>query len=280
MLRTLAGIALVALVALAPRTGHALDIPNLDLKVGIRGGPNVPLMLEPSGTSEFSTTPYTNYYGIGYNFGLALHFRMLSIISIEMGWMRSWERMDGRVELDTVLDRSTTPAQKQEFTQAFEARRDHIPIVAQFALPIGVARPFLSVGVDVVANTANRSYEVEELNDPIPGLGDDSRISTQLANEWRNSIEAQNGIAGSLDDDPGTYIGIIAGLGVDIALEKVEIPVEFRMHFYPSAGGDMSDRGTFPSGTQQAFDSASAPRYNDTPNMQLFILFGLDYVIF
>ena len=51
------------------------------------------------------------------------------------------------------------------------------------------------------------------------------------------------------------------------------------MHFYPEAGGAMSGRGTFPSGTQQAFEAANA-RYNDTPTMQLFILFGFDYVIF
>ena len=280
MKRSLFGLTLVALVALTPQNAAALDIPRLDLKLGLRGGPSVPFMQEPSGMGDFATTPYTNYYGLGYNVGLALHFRMLNVISVELGWMRSWDTMRGRYELDDVLDRSATPAQKQELGQVFEAQRDHIPIVAQLALPIGVARPFLSFGVDVVTNTTNRSYRVEELNDTVP-IGDDySGLSSQLTEDWRRSTPAQNALNAGLDEAPGTHLGIIAGLGVDIALDKFEIPVEFRMHFYPEAGGAMSDRGTFPSGTQQAFEAANAPRYNDTPTMQLFILFGFDYVIF
>ena len=65
-------------------------------------------------------------------------------------------------------------------------------------------------------------------------------------------------------------IGIILGLGVDIVLEKVEMLIEFWAILYLGMGNDLAERGDFDGG----------PAYNDNWSAQLFILFGLDYVLF
>lgn len=255
-------------------TAHAFDIPALTLKAGVRGGASVPFMLEPAGTEASPDVPYASYYGVGYNVGLNLHFRALDIISIETGWYRSWDNLSGTIELDDV--RESAPdgrLRKQEALQRFRTSSDHIPVVLQVAIPISVARPFVSVGVDFALNRSNRRYNVESSGDPVPGVDEDG-LTADLAQQWQQSARGQNLLNATLNDDPGTTVGIVAGVGVNIALDKVELPVELRAVITPSAGGTLSDRGDFPS------SGAGPTRYNDVWSTQVFLMLGLDYVIF
>lgn len=261
---------------------HALDIPTFDLKIGIRGGASVPLLLDPADSGLYPNVPYTTYYGVGYNFGLNLHFRMFDILSIESGWYRSYDNLSGTIELNDVREASSDGRlRKQEFLQRFRTASDHIPVVLQVAIPISVARPFASVGLDFTVNRLQRRYNVERTTDPVPGIDEDG-LTAELAAEWAESERGQNALTAALAPDPGLTVGIIAGLGVNIALDKVELPIELRAVLTPSAGGALNDRGEFPSASQVVSRGTTdtGTRYNDVWTTQFFILVGLDYLIF
>ncbi|MFT4705970.1 MAG: hypothetical protein ACI81R_003686 [Bradymonadia bacterium] len=271
-MRLLAILALT-LATLLPGSAFAYDLPGFDLKLGVRGGAGFSLVTEPSGTDAYPDIPYTDYYGFGAAFGLAAHVRILSIISFETGWIRSWDSVRGTIELDDVLAANGSRRERQELVQHISARRDHIPLILQFAIPIGVARPYLSVGVDLTISRGNRSYEVEAGDNDVPGVRDGNLASDpSLVSQWGSSPTAQNALNGRINRSSGDEVntGIIVGLGVDIALEKIEMPVEFRAILYPGTGSTLADRGAFDEG----------PAYNDNWSAQLFILFGLDYVLF
>ncbi len=266
---------------------HALDLYGIDLKVGARGGANISLMAEPADADAYRNVPYADYFGVGWNAGVALNFRIFNIGAIEIGWMRSHESANGTIELEDVVDcrRSPTNCPRQELEQEFSFDANHIPIVAQVSLPFGVARPFLSIGADLVISRDNREMTVTSPN-PLPSeLDANNADNADLLDDWATSARAQAGLAATLD--PGaseTYVGLIAGLGVNIVLERVELPVEFRMHLYPESGTTLGERGTFPDAcTDEAcayVPGTPAPQYNDLWTAQFLVLFGIDYRIF
>jgi len=157
----------------------------------------------------------------------------------------------------------------------------------QASLPTGVARPFISLGVDLVLDRRNREYDYNAI-DPLPGdLDPNVEAEAATIEDWETSATAQNVFRAGLNPDTmDTYAGFIAGVGVNIALKRVELPVEFRMQFYP-AGDGTADRGQFQQCAPDVdpscldFDPASpAPLYNDVWRTQFLVLFGIDYRIF
>lgn len=289
---------LVLLIACSafPRTASALDIGGMDLRIGVRGGAAVSFMNKPSDLDLYGSTPYANYMGLGWTFGAALNFRLLGIVGIEAGWMRTLETAQGSIELRDVRQcqpDGSGPCQRQEFDQEFERTIDRIPLTLQLALPTGLARPFLNLGVDLVVNQTNRSYAAVA-RDPLPAdlAADDPRLE-----QWEGSYVGQNGLRASLNPEINeAYAGIIAGVGVDIQIRSIAIPIEFRANIYPSAGALVPQRGRFgdpcvvPDPLTGEIQSQAAPLctvgpntppqlYNDRWPMQFMILFGIDYRI-
>lgn len=288
MQRVLGGL-VASVILFAASSASALEIYGIDMKIGLRGGPNMPLMNEPPERSRlYASTPYTNYTGLGWNVGGALSVRAFDIASLEIGILYSQERVSGTVELDDVQEQIGTRAFNQEIEQTFSVSQVHIPIVAQASLPTGVARPFISLGVDLVTSRGSREYDYNGI-DPLPDELDPT-IESEAATleQWENSALAQNVFRGELNSDTAsTYAGFIAGVGVNIALKRVELPVEFRLHLYPESGGTMGDRGNFEQCAPEVdpscldFDPAApAPQYNDVWTTQFLVLFGIDYRIF
>lgn len=294
-----------------PAAASAWELPFVDLKIGLRGGANISLLADPPDSGQLyqyqfvpqnaltdeprnsTYIPYTNYYGTGWNAGAALNVRFVDIVALEFGYQRATESARGTIELADVRDCSflpDNPCYRQEVEQEFSQIAHHVPIVAQFYLPLGVARPFISLGVDVVVNRTDRQLQLNGRS-PLPSELDPSNPdqAATLA-EWNASPLGQNLLRAELNpDSPDSFGGFIAGLGVDIVLKKIEIPVEFRMHLYPSTGGSISQRGNFGTvcprelaasgGCADPLTSA-APQYNDVWTSQFFILFGLDYLLF
>jgi hypothetical protein len=300
-----------ALGTLATSEANAWELPVVDLKIGLRGGANIAYMANPPDSDElyqyqftladsadsdprYSTyVPYENYYGVGWNLGAAINLRFIDIVGLEIGYQRATESARGTVELADVRDcqyAPSNPCYRQEVEQEFSLVAHHIPIVAQVYLPLGVARPFISLGVDVVASRTDRQLAVNARS-PLPSqLDPNNEDQAATLNEWNNSPLGQNVLRSELNpDSPEVFGGFIAGLGVDIALKRIEIPVEFRMHLYPATGASTTQRGEF--GTPCPRDlaatgacpdplSLAAPQYNDVWTTQFFILFGLDYLLF
>ncbi len=292
MLRSLAAtVTCVVLLSAVPAS--ALDIGGVDLRVGLRGGANMSYMNEPVGTQLFYSTPYTDYLGLGWSFGTVVNFRMLGFIGVEAGWMRSLESAEGTIELREVrrcLDANGQgPCKRQQVDQLFERTSDHIPLTLQLALPTGVARPFLNLGIDLVVNQTNRRLRIEG-RDPLPSEidvtdGVTDELDQQVLDQWNASVVGQNVLRSGLNPDVNAaYAGFIAGIGVDIRIKSVAIPVEFRANIYPSAGGTIQQRGAFGDpcveGTCVVGPNTPQPLYNDRWPMQFLILFGLDYRIF
>lgn len=280
-------VAVVAATLFVALPAHALDLYGIDLKVGVRGGANISLMAEPAGADAYRNVPYADYFGVGWNAGVALNFRIFNIGAIEVGWMRSHESASGSIELEDVVDCRFNPLNcpRQEIEQEFSFDADHIPIVAQVSLPFGVARPFLSIGADLVIGRNNRELSVTS-DDPLPNeLDANDPDNADLLEDWATSARAQAALASSLNPDASeTYVGLIAGLGVNIVLERVELPVEFRMHLYPESGATLDDRGVFPPACTDEecvyVEGTPPPRYNDIWTAQFLVLFGVDYRIF
>lgn len=278
-------LALLTLVAAVPAS--AADVYGLDLRVGLRGGPNLSLMNKPADARLYGDTPYETYYGAGWTLGGAVNLRLFDIVALETGYMYASESVSGTVELRNVRDcrYAPNPCQRQEVDQTFSRRVHHVPIVLQASLPTGVARPFVSVGIDLVFNPSDRRYEVNGRS-PLPDeLDPNDEDDAALIEQWSRDGLAQATLNASLSDDTADmYAGLIAGLGVDIALERIEIPVEFRFHLYPSSGASISERGRFagPCASEDCvYDPARpSPEYNDVWTTQFLVLFGIDYRIF
>ena len=281
-----AALAAVTLL-LAASSASAAEVYGLDLRVGLRGGPNLSLMNKPADARLYGDTPYETSHGSGWNLGAAINLRLFDIAAFEAGYMYASESVSGTIELKNVRDcrYAPSPCQRQEVDQTFSRRVHHVPLVLQASLPTGVARPFVSVGVDLVFNPTDRTYEVSGRS-PLPDeLDPNDEDDAALLDQWAVDGLAQATLAGTLSDDTSAfYAGLIAGIGVDIALDRIEIPIEFRFHLYPSSGGTINERGSFagPCTTEDCvYDPARpSPEYNDIWTTQFFILFGLDYRIF
>lgn len=282
-MRALFPAALVGTLLL-PGAAHALDLFGVDLKIGVRGGPNLSLLNKPAGAEAYGAVAYPTLYGIGWNVGGALNVRAFRMVALEVGYSFSREQVASSYELDDVLDCSAGDGRCDKQRIGIEMSHDatHIPIVAQLVLPLGPARPFVSVGLDLVLGHSNRALSAVE-EDPWPeNIDGDTDAERDLIDDWATSPAARNVRSATLNDAPDPYLGILAGVGVDIVPGVVEIPVEFRLALYPSAGGTMSERGAFPGPcVEETCAIAESPlRYNDTWTTQFLVLFGLDYVIF
>jgi hypothetical protein len=296
MRRILTAVALSLACGLLPNSASALDIGGMDLRIGARGGAAVSYMGKPRDLDLYGSTAYANYMGLGWTFGAVMNFRLFGVVGIEAGWMRTLETAQGSIELRDVRQcqpDGSGPCQRQEFDQEFERTIDRIPLTLQLALPTGLARPFLNLGVDLVVNQTNRNYAVVG-RDPLPAdlADDDPRLE-----QWEASYVGQNALRASLNPDVNeAYTGIIAGIGVDIQIKSVAIPIEFRANIYPSAGATIPQRGRFgdpcvvPDPLTGEIENQAAPvctvgpntppqLYNDRWPMQFMILFGIDYRI-
>jgi hypothetical protein len=286
MMRTLLCSAAFLLAAL-PTAANALDLYGVDLKIGVRGGPNVSLLNKPGGAEAWNSVAYPTMYGIGWNVGGAINFRALRFLGLEVGYTFSREHVAASYELDDVLDCSAGDGRcdKQRIGLEMAADTTHIPVVLQFILPLGPARPFVSVGLDLVTARRNQSFTAVE-EDPWPEhITGDSEYDLDLIDDWENSPAAVNVRNATINPDTeNTHLGILAGFGVDIVPGVVELPVEFRLGLYPAAGGTLPERGVFPGpcaeGECDAADPTNPVLYNDVWTTQFLVLFGLDYVIF
>lgn len=274
--------AIVAMVvALAANQAFALDLYGVDLKLGVRGGPNVAFLPRPVDSGEDDAiNPQALFYGVGWNVGTAIQVRAFDIVGLELGWFYASEQAEARIELEGVSDCSNGPrCSVQEAGARLDYNAHHLPLVLQIAAPLGTARPFVTTGIDFVIARNNRSFSTFE-RDPYPENLDPA-TQGDLIERWDNSVEAAYLRNATLNrDHPERIAGIIAGVGLNIAVDKIEIPVEFRLNIYPVTGSNLSERGVFaPAGTE-TYDDRVTVQYNDTWNYQLFIMVGLDYVIF
>lgn len=274
---TLLGIAVLTLSADA----RALDIYGVDLKVGVRGGPNVSFLPRPVDVGEDDElNPQGLFYGVGWNVGLSLTARAFDIVGLEVGWLRGYETAEATIELEGVSDCSSGPrCSVQEVGAQLDFTSHHIPIVLHLSLPLGKARPFVTTGLDLVVARNDRNFSRFTI-DPLPDSLDPEEDADLLA-DWDSSPEAQYYLGADLNEDHDEQIlGIIVGAGLNIDVDKFEIPVEFRLNIYPSTGDQLAERGVFPPVGTTTYDPEFQVRYNDTWNYQLMILFGFDYVIF
>lgn len=310
LIRSSAAGILVGLVGAFFNAGQAsaFDLPFADLKIGLRGGANYAILNNPPDSGalyEYNAPtesnpdrvldyiPYTNYYGAGWNGGVALNVRFIDIIGVEVGYQYARESVRGTIEVADVQDcrfAPSNPCYRQELEQRISHSAHHIPMVVQASLPLGVARPFLSLGLDVVIARTDRSYEVNARS-PLPEerrAGDE--IDQGIADQWDVSPRGQNLLRAGLNPDTRDfYGGLIAGVGVNIALKRIEIPIEFRAILYPATGASITQRGEFGdvcTSEQRQSGACSnpldqpAPAYNDVWTTQVFVLFGLDFLIF
>jgi hypothetical protein len=268
-------------------SAKAAEVFGVDLGVGLRGGPNLSLMNKPAGASVYGDTPYETYHGGGWNVGAALNLRLFDLVAFEAGYLYASESVSGTIELQDVRDCrwAPSPCLRQEYDQRFSRRVHHVPLVLQASLPTGIARPFVSLGVDVVFKPSNRTYEVTGRSRLPDELDPNDEGDAALLDLWARSARGQAGLNATVSNNTDdVYAGLVAGIGVDIVLERIEIPVEFRLHLYPASGATIDERGDFagPCTTEDcAYDPARpAPAYNDIWTTQFFVLFGLDYRIF
>lgn len=272
---------LVVLVAVAA-DANALDVHGVDLKLGLRGGPNMVFLPTPVDVDEDDfVNPQGLFWGAGWNLGLALQVRAVDIVGLELGWMRAVEHGEATIELEEISDCSTgdgTRCEIQEVGAAIDFTAHHIPIALHLTLPKGTARPFATVGVDLVVRRNHREFSRHAI-DPLPD-DLDPETDADLLSQWDESTEGRYYLNATLrDEHPEFVAGILVGAGLNIVVEQIEIPVEFRLNIYPVTGDELDERGDFPPEGSTAYDPSFTVRYNDTWNYQLFVLFGLDYVI-
>lgn len=292
MKRSLFGfaLALCLLVASSARAGAR----DFDLKLGIRGGPNFSLLLEPTDNNDYQTVPYPKLmFDLGWNIGGALNMRAWDLIGLEIGAMYGIDSLKGASKIDNVVDQGTRDVITNNLS--FSQSTLHIPIVAQMTLPFTVIRPFGSLGVDLVVKRFSRTYQQDFGTFIVPGEAD---VTNPDHDEFYRSALAQAAYRSALNqDDQQIYGGFVLGAGVTIAAPSVEIPLEARIVYYPSTGWDTTDRFVDPAANglgkcdttdvlQDPSCAALAPgsepallRYNDRPQFQILITAGFDYLL-
>jgi len=299
MKRSLFGFAL-ALCLLVASTARA-GANDFDLKLGVRGGPNFSLLLEPTDSGfhsgSYQTVPYPKVmFDLGWNFGGALNMRAWDLIGLEIGAIYGIDSLKGGSEIDNVIDHETRDVIRNNIS--FTQSTLHIPIVAQMTLPFTVIRPFGSLGVDLVVKRFSRTYKQDFGTFVVPGEAD---VTDPDYDEFYRSALAQGAYRSELnEDDQQFYGGFVLGAGVTITAPRVEIPLEARIVYYPSTGWDMTDRLGDPAAnglgkcdttdTSQESCAALPPssppgsnaallRYNDRPQFQILITAGFDYLL-
>lgn len=267
---------------LIPQQASALDLYGVDLKIGARGGPNISLLPRPTDSNDDDAiNPQGLFYGVGWNVGANLQIQAFDIVGLDIGFMYTSEQAEATIELEGVSDCSGGGARcrVQETGARLDFNAYHMPIALQLQAPLGTASPFVTIGVDFVLSRKNRSFSTHAI-DPYPEDLDPVE-DADLIERWDRSVEAAYLRNATLNENaPERIAGIIAGVGLNISVDSIEIPVEFRANIYPVTGDTLSERGVFAPAGLDTYDERITVQYNDTWNYQIFILVGLDYVIF
>lgn len=274
---------LAALAITVPSTAsHALDIYGVDLKLGLRGEVGANWLPGPTDLDDRDTArPYDTFVGMGGGFGLAMQVRALDIVGLEIGWLRTFDTASAIISLEGINSvrcevGDSCPSAEIEARLSHQA--DHIPILLQLSLPTGLARPFANVGVDFVVKRHARELELVERDTWPENL--DPVEDADLIGAWEQSAEAQYLFDGGINRGRrGAYAGIVGGVGVNITIKDIEIPIELRTTWYPIIGESIHERGVFaPEGSE--YDPRFAAQFNDYWFMQGMVMIGFDYVIF
>jgi hypothetical protein len=284
----------VLLLLLGASRAEARNIMGFDLKLGLRAGPNFSVLREPKDIGSYQTVPYPSmYYGLGWSGGLTLNARVIDLLGVEVGALLSFDEMEGHTELN-VTD-SENNREKVKFNQFLSQRSLHLPVVAQLHLPIGLARPFASAGIDLVVSRSSRTYSQDFGSFAVPEANSNSPDRA----EWYRSALAQAAAGADINDaDTAIYGGLIGGIGVNIVAPKIEIPIELRVAYYPTVGTETTQRFADPLAngirtcsedsvfvtetTCAALPTGATPAkllYNDAPQFQFVVLFGFDYML-
>jgi hypothetical protein len=264
-MRTLCGLCACVAVLMSAGAASALDIPLHDLRIGIRGGPNINIITE---VSEDDPDPvYPGFVGIGWFIGGALSYDFMDIVGLTIEVLYSSERASGSAEFsDDVGPPGSSDLKKEQSDFTLEASAVHLPIYVRGQIPGGVARPFLHVGVDLVLSRSSHAMSVERRGDAppftpgcTPGVDCDP---FPPQNYEVNGIDSQ------------TFF--LLGVGIDIDVGPVTIPIEFRGLFNFGHGDSIRDR-TRSLGQGEAGERYA---YNNDLTYQVMVLFGVNYVIF
>jgi len=293
MKRSLFGFALAIclLVASTARAGAR----DFDLKLGVRGGPNFSLLLQPTDIDAYQTVPYPKLmFDLGWNIGGALNMRAWDLIGLEIGANYGIDSLKGPTTIKEVTDQRNDRESIRSY-MTFKQSTLHVPIVAQLTLPFTVIRPFGSLGIDLVVNRFSRTYQQDFGTFIVPAETDVTNPDHDVF--YRNAL-AQGAYRSELNqDDQQVYGGFVLGAGVTITAPRVEIPLEARIVYYPSTGWDTTDRLGDPAASGlgrcdttnvlqdpscAVLPPGSEParlRYNDRPQFQILITAGFDYLL-
>lgn len=257
-MRNLVGLSLAAAFLISSATTFALDIPLWDLRVGIRGGPNINILTE---VVEEDTDPvYPGFVDVGWCIGGSLAVDYMDIVGLELELLYSSESVSGTAEFNGDLG---TDSKKESSDLILEASSLHFPIFVRGQIPTGVARPFLHLGVDFVLSRSDHNMIVEQLGDA-PAYTDGCQPGTDC-----DPFPQQNFHVNPIDSS--TFF--LVGFGLDMDVGPVTIPVEFRGLFNLGFSDSIEDRVTRTNG--------GAPYgFNNEWHYQVMVLFGVNYLIF
>jgi hypothetical protein len=260
MKRTAVLVLTLALTVLSS-SAAALDFPFIDLRIGARGGPNLNFI---SDVQEDDPVPvYPGFFGIGWFVGGALSFDYVGPlvgVGMTIELLYSSESASGSVEFDRDLGDDGT---KEESELGLSSSGLHLPIYARAMIGAGVARFFVNLGVDLNFQRSDTEMTVEQLGDVAPFT---------------------EGCSPGIDCDPfpardfgvspvesTTYF--LLGMGLDIDVGPVTVPVEFRWLVNPNYPLSVRERTVETGGVPEYL-------YEDAWHYQVFVLFGANYKIF
>ncbi len=262
-------------------TAQALDIYGVDLKLGLRGGGGVNWLPNAIGfPDDDRARAYDTFFGGVGSVGLAVQFRALDIVGLEVGWLRTFDSATATMTIEGI---SAATCQEiscaaAEIGATMRHQADHIPILVQVSLPSGMARPFANIGLDLVVNRRARELDLTERTawpENLDSVADEATIDA-----WNDSVEAQYLFDADVTrSDTNVYAGIVGGIGLNITIKDFEIPIELRSAWYPGIGDSIHERGVF-APEDAGYDPRIQSTYNDRWFAQGLILIGFDYVIF
>lgn len=238
-------------------SADALDVPFVDLAIGVRGGPSMSII---SKVSEEDPEPvFPGFFGVGWAVGGGISVDYLDIVGLHIEFIYSSDSATGSVEFDEDLG-DDSKKESSDFT--FEVTQMHLPIYVRGSIPSGVARPFVHVGIDLVLNRGDHNFVVEQRGDA-PAYDGVCEVGIECDPFPQRLFGA---------DPVDTSFFVLVGLGLDIDVGPVSVPVEFRGLINPGYPDSVRERTTL---------STSEPnfRYGDEFEYMIQILFGVDYRI-
>jgi hypothetical protein len=257
-MRNLIAVFVAILLFLPPAVqAQGFDLPLIDLRLGIRGGPNVNIL--PDVVEDDPEPVYPGFYDVGYVIGGALSFDYMGTIGIAIELLYSVEPATGTVEFSRDVGEDNT---KEESEFILETTRLHFPIYIRAQIPSGVAQAFVHLGVDLVLSSSDQSLTVSQRGDA-PAFFDGCTPGEDC-DPFPDHLFDTSPI------DSMSYF--LVGIGLNIDVTAVTVPVEIRGLF--NLGLDDSIE------TRARVNSEGVALYNDEWNYQVMVLFGLDYVIF